>query len=101
VGLERFAGELDRFDAWAQRLSGGEQQRLAFARVFLAEPDVVFLDEATSALDEAGEAMLYARLRDAPWRPAVISVGHRSTLRAFHDRVVDLTPFSKRPATGA
>jgi putative ATP-binding cassette transporter len=90
VGLGAFAGELDTVDNWAQRLSLGEQQRLAFARVLLGEPAIVFLDEATSALDEEAEAQLYALLRKAPWRPTVVSVGHRSTLRAFHDSVLPL-----------
>jgi vitamin B12/bleomycin/antimicrobial peptide transport system ATP-binding/permease protein len=99
VGLAALGGELDEIDDWARRLSLGEQQRLAFARVLLAEPAIVFLDEATSALDEAGEAMLYRLLREAPWRPAIVSVGHRSTLRAFHDRVLDLA--GARPAEAA
>ena len=90
VGLGAFVGELDSVDNWAQRLSLGEQQRLAFARVLLSEPAIVFLDEATSALDEEAEAQLYALLRKAPWRPTVVSVGHRSTLRAFHDSVLPL-----------
>jgi vitamin B12/bleomycin/antimicrobial peptide transport system ATP-binding/permease protein len=90
VGLGHFATELDTVDLWAQRLSGGEQQRLAFARVLLAKPQTIFLDEATSALDEASEAELYRLLRAAPWRPTVISVGHRSTLHAFHDRLLSL-----------
>jgi len=90
VGLGAFVGELDTVDNWAQRLSLGEQQRLAFARVLLSEPAIVFLDEATSALDEEAEAELYALLRQAPWRPTVVSVGHRSTLRAFHDSVLPL-----------
>jgi len=98
VGLGAFEGELDVTDNWAQRLSGGEQQRLAFARVFLAEPAVIFLDEATSALDETTEAQFYQMLRDAPWKPAIVSVGHRSTLRAFHDRVLDLRSIGGRPA---
>jgi putative ATP-binding cassette transporter len=90
VGLGHFATELDTVDLWAQRLSGGEQQRLAFARVLLAEPQIIFLDEATSSLDEEGEAELYRLLREAPWRPTVVSVGHRSTLREFHDRILAL-----------
>jgi putative ATP-binding cassette transporter len=98
VGLGSLASELERTDNWAQRLSGGEQQRLAFARLLLAEPAVVFLDEATSALDEAAEAELYHTLREAPWQPAIVSVGHRSTLRAFHDRVIDLTAAASRHA---
>lgn len=99
VGLEHLIESIDSTDNWSQRLSGGEQQRLAFARIFLAEPQVIFLDEATSALDEKSEADFYRMLREAPWRPAVVSVGHRSTLRAFHDRMVDLSPLSRRPAT--
>ena len=96
VGLGGFADLLDTQDNWAQRLSQGEQQRLAFARVKLAEPAIVFLDEATSALDEPAEAELYALLRAAPWHPTLVSVGHRSTLNAFHDRTVDIGPFSPR-----
>jgi vitamin B12/bleomycin/antimicrobial peptide transport system ATP-binding/permease protein len=54
----------------------------------------VFLDEATSALDEPAEAALYRLLRAASWRPTVVSVGHRSTLRPFHDSVLDLSLFA-------
>jgi vitamin B12/bleomycin/antimicrobial peptide transport system ATP-binding/permease protein len=90
VGLGHFAGELDKEDIWSQRLSGGEQQRLSFARVLLAEPAIVFLDEATSALDEPSEQLLYRLLREAPWHPTVVSVGHRSTIRPFHDAIFDL-----------
>jgi putative ATP-binding cassette transporter len=90
VGLGHLAAELDTVDNWAQRLSGGEQQRIAFARILLAQPATIFLDEATAALDEAGEAELYRFLRDLPWHPTIVSVGHRSTLRQFHDRVFEL-----------
>jgi vitamin B12/bleomycin/antimicrobial peptide transport system ATP-binding/permease protein len=92
VGLERFGPELDKVDLWAQRLSGGEQQRLAFARVLLAEPAIIFLDEATASLDEAGETTLYDLLRNASWHPTIISVGHRGTLPQFHDGVFELKP---------
>jgi len=94
VGLGGFAAQLEATDHWSQRLSLGEQQRLAFARVLLAEPAIVFLDEATSALDEPAEAALYALLRGPAWRPTVVSVGHRSTLCAFHDRALDISRFS-------
>ena len=90
VGLPELADRLDEEVNWAQRLSIGEQQRLAFARVLLARPEIVFLDEATSALDEAAEISLYRLLREAPWRPTIVSVGHHGTLRRFHDTVVDL-----------
>jgi vitamin B12/bleomycin/antimicrobial peptide transport system ATP-binding/permease protein len=95
VGLGAFASELDVTDQWAQRFSGGEQQRLAFARVLLAEPALIFLDEATSALDESSEAELYRMLREAPWRPTIVSVGHRSTLRAFHETLLVLAPMRR------
>jgi putative ATP-binding cassette transporter len=90
VGLPQLIDRLDEEANWAQRLSIGEQQRLSFARVLLARPEIVFLDEATSALDEAAEISLYRLLREAPWRPTVVSVGHHGTLRRFHDAVVDL-----------
>jgi putative ATP-binding cassette transporter len=92
VGLPQLADRLDEEQNWAQRLSIGEQQRVAFARVLLARPEIVFLDEATSALDEAAEMSLYRLLREAPWRPTIVSVGHHGTLRRFHETVVDLAP---------
>ena len=79
---------LDEEDNWSQRLSGGEQQRLAIARALLARPDWIFLDEATSALDEPTEAALYQVLADHLPGTTVISIGHRSTLGAFHKRRV-------------
>jgi vitamin B12/bleomycin/antimicrobial peptide transport system ATP-binding/permease protein len=94
VGLGRLEGELDTVENWSQRLSLGEQQRLVFARILLLEPVLIFMDEPTSALDEVTEAQLYCLLRAAPWRPTVVSVSHRSTLRNFHDRVLDVAAFS-------
>lgn len=73
---------------WERLLSGGEQQRLAFARLLLRRPELVVLDEATSALDEANEAHLYGLLIEAGC--ALISVGHRPGLRAFHQRELRL-----------
>lgn len=97
VGLRAFLPRLDEDDNWAQRLSLGEQQRLSFARVLLTQPDLLFLDEATSALDESSEAQLYRLLRDAAWRPTIVSVGHRGTLGAFHDRRCDIAAFRAGP----
>jgi putative ATP-binding cassette transporter len=97
VGLEGLVNELDVVQDWSQRLSPGEQQRLAFARIFLIQPALLFLDEATSALDERSEARLYGLLRAAPWRPSIVSVGHRSTLRSFHDQVLEITDFMEAP----
>jgi putative ATP-binding cassette transporter len=56
----------------------------------LVRPEIVFLDEATSALDEAAEAALYRLLREAEWRPTIVSVGHHGTLKRFHEAIVDL-----------
>jgi putative ATP-binding cassette transporter len=97
VGLGSLAAELDDVQNWSQRLSLGEQQRLAFARILLIKPALLFLDEATSALDETWEAQLYGLLRTAPWRPTIVSVGHRSTLRGFHDQILELAAFSPLP----
>ena len=90
VGMPQLVERLDEEGNWAHRLSIGEQQRVAFARVLLARPEIVFLDEATSALDEAAEMSLYRLLREAPWRPTIVSIGHHGTLQRFHDTVVDL-----------
>src|SRR6202035_6148163 len=97
IGLGFLAAELDDVQNWSQRLSLGEQQRLAFARILLLKPALLFLDEATSALDEASEARLYSLLRTAPWPPTIVSVGHRSTLRNFHDQIVEVAAFSPLP----
>ncbi len=85
-----FVERLDEEDNWSQRLSGGEQQRLAVARALLARPDWLFLDEATSALDEPTEAALYRLLADHLPGTTVVSIGHRSTLAAFHKRRVHM-----------
>jgi len=98
VGLPHLVDQLDENGNWAQRLSVGEQQRLAFARVLLVRPEIVFLDEATSALDEAAEMLLYRQVREAPWRPTIVSIGHHGTLHRLHDTVVDL---GRRPVSQA
>ncbi len=85
-GLARFAGDLDRSENWAQILSGGEQQRLAIARALLHRPNWLFLDEATSAMDEAAEAEIYRLLQRRLPDTTIISIGHRSSLRALHSK---------------
>jgi len=87
-GLCRLAhlGErLDDADNWSQRLSPGEQQRLAFVRVLLIRPDMVFLDEASSAMDSDTEAALYALLTEELPDAAIISIAHRETVAQYHD----------------
>jgi putative ATP-binding cassette transporter len=73
-------------------LSLGEQQRLAIARVLLQEPDFLFLDEATASLDEAAEASLYRLLQERLKGATIVSIGHRSTLGAFHRRRFEVAP---------
>lgn len=94
--LERFgigglADRLDEVDDWSRILSLGEQQRLAFIRILLFRPDIVFLDESTSAMDEQREAEAYDILKELLPEMAVISVGHRSTLFKKHDKRLQLT----------
>ena len=86
VGLEPLGAELERSENWAQVLSGGEQQRLAFARALLTRPDWLFLDEATAALPEAEQDRLYRLLREELPRTTFVSVGHRDSLAAHHAR---------------
>lgn len=88
--LLQLASRLDEEQHWAQQLSGGEQQRIAFARAFLHRPQWLFMDEATSALDEASEKLLYQRLRSKLRQTALISIGHRHSLSALHDRHITL-----------
>lgn len=85
-GLQKLAGQLDAVDDWSRILSLGEQQRLAFIRILLLRPDIVFLDESTSALDEPREAQAYEILHQLLPQMAVVSVGHRSSLLNCHDK---------------
>ncbi len=86
--LPQLRQRLDDEDAWSQKLSGGEQQRLAIARVLLKKPTWLFADEATSALDEAAEKTLYERLLAQVKQAggALISIAHRPAVAAFHNK---------------
>ena len=86
VGLAEWADRLDEEAHWNRMLSLGEQQRLAIARVLSQEPEFLFLDEATASLDEAAEASLYRLLQERLKGTTIVSIGHRSTLGAFHRR---------------
>ena len=86
VGLPRLSERLDEEAHWNRMLSLGEQQRLGIARALLHAPDFLFLDEATASLDEPAEAALYRLIGERLPHAAVISIGHRATLAAFHRR---------------
>jgi len=91
AGLPELFGLRNENRMWAHVLSLGEQQRLAFGRIFLQRPAWVFMDEATSAIDELGEGELYRTLIELLPTTAIVSVGHRSSLLAFHDSRLVLT----------
>ncbi len=101
--LGDLVGELNREEVWSQRLSSGEQQRLAIARALLMRPDWLLLDESTSALEEPLEAELYAVLAQRLPKTTIVSIGHRSTLAGLHKRQLEMRPegdhFTLREAT--
>jgi len=92
IGLPELVARLGEQQHWNRMLSQGEQQRLAIARALLHAPDYLFLDEATAALDEAAEAALYRLLQQRLRNTTIVSIGHRSTLNAFHRRRVEVVP---------
>lgn len=89
--LDKWVHKLDVTANWQTTLSLGELQRVAFVRVFLTSPKVLYLDEATSALDEPTEDLMYRQILDKLPHTIVISVGHRSTLHKFHQKQLILT----------
>ena len=97
-GLGYLVKRLDDEEAlWDRELSGGERQRVAFARLLLQKPSIIVMDEATSALDDDSQGALLGLLRDRLGESTLISVGHRPSLDAFHERKITLT----RHAAGA
>jgi putative ATP-binding cassette transporter len=92
VGLDHLRTRLDEKERWDHILSGGEQQRVAFARTLVHKPEWIFMDEATSALDEAGQENIMKLLIEELPETSVVSIGHRPGLEVFHTRELTLEP---------
>jgi putative ATP-binding cassette transporter len=90
VGLDHLKEKIGEEGPWDQTLSGGEKQRLAFARLLLHNPDIVVLDEATSALDEKGQDKMMQMVMEELPKATIVSVAHRAELEAFHSRKIVL-----------
>lgn len=90
VGLDHLKDKIEEEAPWDQTLSGGEKQRLAFARLLLHSPDIVVLDEATSALDEKSQDRMMEMVTGELPKATIVSVAHRAELEAFHSRKIVL-----------
>jgi putative ATP-binding cassette transporter len=90
VALPHLVIRINEIKDWAKVLSVGEQQRIAFARILLVRPKVVFLDESTSAMDEGLELMLYRLIREELPESILVSVSHRETVEQHHERQLEL-----------
>jgi putative ATP-binding cassette transporter len=101
VGLGHFVARIDEDTRWESMLSGGEKQRLAFARILIHRPDIIVMDEATSALDPPSQEHLMKLVLERLPEATVVSVGHRPELEAFHTRklVLEYHPDGARLAS--
>ena len=92
VGLPQFTSRLEEWNHWNRTMSLGEQQRVGIARAILHAPDYLLLDEATASLDEPSEGDLYRLIQARLPHATIVSIGHRSTLKAYHRRYLQLVP---------
>ncbi|HLL28041.1 MAG TPA: ABC transporter ATP-binding protein/permease [Xanthobacteraceae bacterium] len=90
VGLKELADRINDDASWDQTLSGGEKQRVAFARLLIHKPDIIVMDEATSALDSASQEKLMSLIEAELPNTTIVSVGHRQELQQFHQRKIIL-----------
>ena len=100
VGLGHFAGRLDEEADWSVMLSGGEQQRVAFARVLLRKPAVLLFDEPVATLDDAAGRELYRILIERLPRTIILSIDRRGVLRDLHARTIEMQPVADQPQSG-
>jgi len=98
-GLEHLVARLDEEDSWSTVLSGGELQRVAFARILLKKPDIVIMDEATSALDELTQARMMELVEERLANSTLLHVAHRPGLEKYHNRQIVLERAEEGPAT--
>jgi putative ATP-binding cassette transporter len=82
--------QLESKEDWTRILSGGQKQKIVFAKALLQKPDWLFLDEASSFLDEPSENKLYSLIRTELINTTIVSIAHRSTVKPHHDRVIEL-----------
>jgi vitamin B12/bleomycin/antimicrobial peptide transport system ATP-binding/permease protein len=87
--IAHLASRLHDYTDWGNTLSVGEQQRIAFCRILINKPDIIYLDEATSALDEETEELMYNLIKTALPKSVIVSVGHRSTVAKWHNQILD------------
>lgn len=90
VGLGHLKDKVEEEAPWDQTLSGGEKQRLTFARLLLNDPDIIVMDEATAALDEKSQDKMMQTVIDELPDATIVSVAHRAELEAFHSRKITL-----------
>lgn len=95
--LENLISRLHETASWAEQLSPGEQQRIAFARVLLQKPDWIFMDESTSFLDLGNEEQMYKLLKNKLPNCSVVSVGHRPSLDSYHEHIIEMEDYSADP----
>ena len=92
--LEQFVDRLDEVESWPEKMSPGEMQRVAFARVLLHQPDWVFMDESTSMLDTDNEHYLYKLVKKQLPHCSIISIGHRQSINIHHEHVIDMRDYA-------
>ena len=93
VGLAQLQDQLDCEDAWGNRLSGGEQQRLSLARALIARPHILYLDEATNQLDAAAACRLMQTLKTALPDILCLAISHQAAIKALFTRQIDLNRY--------